>query len=440
MKEKEQYCLVLSGGGAKGVYHIGAWRALRKCGVRVNAFIGNSIGALIAGFLAQGKEKVLDTIVQNIGIDFILDLPEELVHNGELSLNKASFSTFKKFYQTTIERGGLDTSPLRRLILDNLDDRAIRKKGNDLGVVTYNLSDRKPREVFIEEMEPGTIPDYLMASAAFPGFQSAEIAGKNYIDGGVYDNIPYSMARRRGYRRIIVIDISGIGMRQKLQIEGGCTIYIKNSIDMGGVLDFNKKFINDYCELGYLDTLKTFARLKGNSYFLLPNERAEKSFATLLGERRVRQRIIDLASRLYGRVPATYHESLRSILPEHSKFHTDLLPVFADSAASVLRLERIRQWSYQDCLNEIERTQRELLHSVKNSDDNSPKKIEEIIRRRLSGKGPVNSPYYYYLIIDTFLSGKLQQLLVKSLCEAIPELACGIVMMQLLVETQKALQ
>jgi predicted acylesterase/phospholipase RssA len=69
-------------------------------------------------------------------------------------------------------------------------------------------------------MEDGKIPEYLLASSAFPGFQSPEIAGKKYIDGGVYDNIPYTMARKRGYRRLIVIDISGIGIKRKLNVEG----------------------------------------------------------------------------------------------------------------------------------------------------------------------------------------------------------------------------
>ena len=55
-----RYCLVLAG-GAKGVYHIGAWKALQEMDVKVNAFIGNSIGAIIAGFLAQGEYKVCST-------------------------------------------------------------------------------------------------------------------------------------------------------------------------------------------------------------------------------------------------------------------------------------------------------------------------------------------------------------------------------------------
>jgi predicted acylesterase/phospholipase RssA len=49
------YCLVLGGGGAKGVYHIGVWRALKELEVPVEAFVGNSIGAIMGAFMALDK-------------------------------------------------------------------------------------------------------------------------------------------------------------------------------------------------------------------------------------------------------------------------------------------------------------------------------------------------------------------------------------------------
>ncbi|MDA3955463.1 patatin-like phospholipase family protein, partial [Oceanispirochaeta sp.] len=66
-RQKEKYCLVLSGGGAKGVYHLGAWKALSELGIEVDAFIGNSIGAIVAGFLAQGQTRALENIGDHIG-------------------------------------------------------------------------------------------------------------------------------------------------------------------------------------------------------------------------------------------------------------------------------------------------------------------------------------------------------------------------------------
>ena len=55
------YCLVLAGGGAKGVYHLGVWKALRELGIEVDAFVGTSIGAVVAGLLAQDDDTVIVT-------------------------------------------------------------------------------------------------------------------------------------------------------------------------------------------------------------------------------------------------------------------------------------------------------------------------------------------------------------------------------------------
>ena len=268
------YCLVLSGGGAKGVYHIGVWRALKELGIKVDAFVGASIGAIIAGLLAQGADDALAEIGRTITVDSILALPEEFTEEGEIKLDRDSLSAAKDFFRSIMKDKGLDTSPLRGLLAANIDEAALRRSGRDLGVVTVNLSDLEPREVFLDEMEEGSLVDYLMASAAFPGFEQPVIDGKKYVDGGLHDNIPYAMARKRGYRRVIVSDISGAGRNRKPDIEGSLTVYIRNSVGMGGTLDFNRRFLDDFNLLGYLDTMRSFGRLSGYSYFIETGEGA----------------------------------------------------------------------------------------------------------------------------------------------------------------------
>jgi len=71
----EDYCLVLGGGGAKGIYHIGVWQALQEMGIPVGAFLGTSIGAVIAAFLAQGAGKSLERLGQEIRVDHVINLP-----------------------------------------------------------------------------------------------------------------------------------------------------------------------------------------------------------------------------------------------------------------------------------------------------------------------------------------------------------------------------
>jgi len=429
---KEKYCLVLSGGGAKGVYHIGVWRALQELGVEVDAFIGNSIGAVIAGYLANKKIHRMEEIGSNIGIDFILNIPNEFIVNGEVKLTTPKLSSFKVFYQNIISKKGLDTSPLQKLLNDDLDEMEIRKIGNDLGIVTYRTSDMKAREVFIEDMEKGELINYLLASSAFPGFEQPEISGKKYIDGGVWDNIPYKMARQRGYRKIIVSDISGMGVRRKMDISGSQTVYIKNSINMGGVLDFDRKFLDEYTMLGYLDTLRTYEALSGYQYFITPDEKLVEDFNEMIFLKK--QMIIDYEKSISGKEKSSFTLALKSIFPKYSQFESNWLSVFTDCAASILSIQRIRRWTYMELLDEIHKQIKSIHVMVEKVKKGKLINIDAFLKNLREEKELVESPYYYYLLIDNYLKGNARKLALRPLFRLYPELSAGLFYIDMLTK------
>ena len=425
LKRNLPYCLVLAGGGAKGVYHIGAWKALKEMDIKVDAFIGNSIGAIVAGFLAQGEDDKLEEIGHNIGLDFIVNMPEEFVENGEFKLDSAKLSGFKKFYQSTKAKKGLDTGPLQKLLKTNLDETKIRKSGNDLGVATYSISDMKPKEVYIEDMEDGRLIDYLLASSAFPGFERPEIAGKKYIDGGVFDNVPYTMAQKRGYKRIIVIDISGLGVKRKLNMHGGQIVYVKNSINMGGVLNFDKAFLENFATLGYLDTLRTFGKLHGYGYFLVPNNNLEKQFKVALRKEKSQAKLSTFVDKYISQDVPTFSLALKELFPDYARFERNWLPVFVDCAATALSIEQIKLWHYKDLVEEIHARHLAVNEKVEALSEKGVKYIELTIRERLKEKKLIEEPYFYYLLIDRFIPEKARKILKKGLFALFPELAAG---------------
>ena len=333
------WCLVLSGGGTKGVYHIGVWKALKELGIEVTAFTGASIGAIMAAFLTQGLEKEIDEFASSVSIGSIIAIPPELSEKGSHKVDSTTLAAAPGLFRSFFEKKGLDTSPLRNLLESKLDEAAIRASDKDLGIVTINMSDLRPREIFIDEMEEGKLVDYIMASAAFPGFQSPVIEGKKYIDGGIYDNIPYAMARKRGYKRLIISDISGSGRNRKPEIEGSLTVYIKNSMEIGGVFDFDRTFLEDFSLLGYLDTMRTFGRYDGRYYFVLPDPEAELAFAqTILSS-------WDMESETPGRPP----------FPEEMAYDKKTLLCCLECAARIVEVERIKPYSYVELAEEIAR-------------------------------------------------------------------------------------
>lgn len=385
---KNGYCLVLSGGGAKGVYHLGVWKALKELGIGVDAFIGTSIGAVVAGLLAQPDAGPLDGLGESIRVDSIVALPEGFMEEGRIRIGKESLAEAQSLFRSIIQNKGLDTSPLRNLLEAHIDEEAIRSSGKDLGIVTINLSDLKPREMFIEEMEEGTVIDYLMASAAFPGFRQPDIKGKKYLDGGIFDNIPYAMARRRGYRRIIISDISGLGRNRKPDIEGSITIYIKNSVNMGGVLDFDRSFMKDFERLGYFDTLRVFGRLEGRLYFIEPDKKS--------GDTR----------RKAG------EDGLEAL----------------ESAASIVEVPRIERYNRERltaAIVECRSAEENKIADILEGGSDRKAAIASMIRESIASGIFRGSPYYYHRLVEELMPKPAAKVLVKALAGLFSDLPAG---------------
>ena len=429
--DKEKYCLVLSGGGSKGIYHLGAWKALDEMGIQVEAFIGNSIGAILAGFLAQGKTREMQDIGDNLSADFIMKIPEQFIENGELKIGKADMAAFRDFYHSVLEKKGIDISPLRNMLHSTLSEEAIRSSGHDLGVVTFNISDFKPGYVFLDEMDEGTVLDYLMASAAFPGLEQTVIGGKSFIDGGIVDNMPYDMALARGYRNIIVVDISGMGVNRKPDITGTKTVYIKNSVNMGWVFDFSRPFLDRFRMLGYLDTMKAFGRLKGDRYFIRPDHRSEKVFQRYIKSPEAAL-ILDyyLPDEDCSLPP---EKKIRKLLPESMRQNRDLLYCLADCAASSFQLDLFREYSLPELARAVREKRDEEDAKIRSlQDELTPSRIThmarnlEILYKGVSEReGDGNSPYYDYLLCTEVLEWG-QRILLKGLMHYYKELPAGL--------------
>lgn len=437
----EKYCLVLSGGGAKGVYHIGAWRALRELGIEIEAVIGNSIGSIIAAYIVQNKHEELEDIGNRIDLNTILNVPDELVVNGELKITSGNKAAFVDFYKNATSNKGLDTTPLKNLLTQIVDEETIRKGKIDFGVMTFSLSEMKPREVFIEEMEDGEIVNYALASSAIPGFHKPNIAGKQYIDGGVYDNMPYAMARKRGYRNIILVDISGAGINRKPDIRGTRTTYIKNSINMGGMLVFQRGFLSDFNTLGYLDTMKVFGQLRGIDYFIEPDEKVENAFVEFLKSEKGQEEVFSRGKigRNVKRTPPNLIDAIRKLIPKRQRTNQIWLPALADCAATSLGLNKIKQYDYRELFDSLAEEQIKVTAKTEAWLKSDRKKLVSNIRQDMKKKRTNLRPYAYHLLVDLYLPERLKASLRKHIIDHHPDLASGIFFLEIMKEFREYL-
>lgn len=306
------YGLVLAGGGAKGAYQIGAWKAMREIGVDIEMIAGASIGAINGALIAQGDfERTVELwssveVKDGIQMDVQLKSPENLF----------SFSNLPQIFHEVIKNGGVDVTPARDLVAKYVDEEKVRASGIPLGLVTFQLSSLKPVELFVEDMQEGLLVDYLMLSARFPGLHNQSPDGAKYLDGGVYDNTPVRMLRQRGINRFIVVDISNMkGIGHKNDLSCADIIYIRpnDPKELGESFEFDKAMTEKRMQMGYLDTKKAFGLLSGQNYYFQPKE--YKLMQQKYGYKAVSQLEILAAQYSVERLTVyTHHKFMRALI------------------------------------------------------------------------------------------------------------------------------
>lgn len=268
-----KYGIVLGGGGAKGAYEIGVWKALRELEIPICAVAGTSVGALNGAVMVQGDFELAENMWTSMTMENVINMEKTIAEAGGGDDRRARLMNT---IRNIIVSRGLDVSPLRSMLQDIINEKAIRESDIDFGMVTFSLTDFKPVELFKKDIPQGKLVEYLLASACFPAFKPQQIDNKRFIDGGVYDNIPVSLMRKRGVKDIIVVDVSGIGIKRRIDDRGLNITYIKNSKDLGGTLEFDGKRSKVNMDMGYFDALKVFDRLGGKKYYILPENGYEE--------------------------------------------------------------------------------------------------------------------------------------------------------------------
>ncbi len=278
--------LVLAGGGAKGSYQVGVWRALCELGWRPDIITGTSVGCLNGVLFALDDYELARDMWLTIGDENVMKLPEG-----------RALPQLSAFVQDLVRGGGLDVTPLEAIVERVLDEKKLRAAPIRLGLVTVERRGLRARELTLEEIPKGRLADYLMASAAcFPAIRPRVIDGKTFIDGGYSDNMPFGLAQRMGAKELLCVNVDGVGLMRPNHT-GLPTVTIESWWDLGELFRFVPETARRNMELGYNDTFRAFGRVRGTAYALEPGA-VETQLAPL------RARFDALTARLNQAVPA----------------------------------------------------------------------------------------------------------------------------------------
>ena len=174
--------LVLSGGGARGLAHIGVLKALREHGIQVDIVMGTSIGALIGAGIAL--EWDVELIVEKIrGFVSVSPLVEITIPRTSILSGRKIRNSFNTWFQ----------------------DLQIEDMPVPYSCVSANLN---TGEVAVHDS--GHLKTWIRASAAVPGVFPPVIAdGVMYVDGGVLNNMPTDLIREFGAGFVVGVDVAG---------------------------------------------------------------------------------------------------------------------------------------------------------------------------------------------------------------------------------------
>lgn len=288
--------LVLSGGGAKGAYEIGVWRALEVLGVTdlIDGIIGTSVGALNAVLLDTcGLEKAAE-VWENLKQSDLLHInPEKSYKTGETTIspiNKADYPRLSSrdpeqqrvldFYR---KMAAVQNEQPQEFLLDLVTSAVhsgfalTQEKLNDLIVKNIRFENQKRAiyAVCTESKSPWNttvfnLADYtaderrriILASSAIPvvyeGTDGVRIRGKGYLDGGLRANTPYQEMYALGWRNLITVWLDHKAKPQLLPADAA-QIHILPPYSLGG--HFGTIWVNRSKKMldqmrGYYDTMQ----------------------------------------------------------------------------------------------------------------------------------------------------------------------------------------
>ena len=231
--------VVLSGGGAKGMAHIGVLKVLEKAGIPVDIVTGTSMGSIIGGLYAIGyNANSLDSMVRVQDWGYVITDKEDLRNQSLRDLKKQYtyiYSTGLTFGKRNKQAGGIikgkNLAELFQQLCtgftDSLDfsrDLRIPFACVATDIITNNEVD----------FHSGRLPQAMRASMAIPAaFSPVRIGDKVLVDGGLKNNYPADLAREMGADIIIGVTVQGAP---------------KSAEDMGGTMSIISQIVDVNCK------------------------------------------------------------------------------------------------------------------------------------------------------------------------------------------------
>lgn len=259
--------LALAGGGARGAYQIGVWKAFKEAGLtkHIQVVSGASVGSINAVLFSLGDYTFAEDLWMSLDKD-------TLFHGDNVETIKRLFKEGWKFFT----KGIYDTSTFEEMMDEVLEEElkpicdvyiattaigGMNKKFLRVLKANIKYHFKKERDNLIyhkaNNLSKAKLKKLILASCAIPiVFRPVNIDGETYYDGGILSNMPINPLSQSDLDHIIVVDLFRHNFHKRTEQKDQRIKIIYPKRSLGGILDFNPKKIQRRFDLGYQDGLQ----------------------------------------------------------------------------------------------------------------------------------------------------------------------------------------
>lgn len=267
--------LALAGGGARGAYQIGVWKAFKEAGLskHISVVSGASVGSINAVLFSLGNYDLAEELWMSLDKDTLFqtnkDTIKRLFTEGWQFFTKGVYdtTTFEQMMDDVLDE---DMKPVIDVYIATTAIGGMNKKFLRVvkANIKYHLKKEKDNLIYhkANTLSKQKLKKLVLASCAIPiVFRPVTLDGETYYDGGILSNMPINPLSKCDCDHIIVVDLFRHNFHKRTEQKDNRIKIIYPKRSLGGILDFNPKKIKRRFDLGYQDGI-TF--LKENSYLL----------------------------------------------------------------------------------------------------------------------------------------------------------------------------
>lgn len=241
----DEFAMVLAGGGAKGAYQVGVFKALKEYPLKIKCVSGSSVGGINAFAYAALSQEEIEHLWKNFGLEDFINLDDDW-------------------------SDGLSD----RAALENILEKIVDPQQLKYSIPVYNTICREGKVadyVLLNGLDKDMVVKTILATSALPFiYSSVNIEGVQYQDGGLADNLPVQPLYDIGCRDMLIVSLSETQRvdRKRFELDNVVEIYPSRSLGdfVDGVVNFTAAYISFAMKLGYMDAKRSL-----NSFYNIDN-------------------------------------------------------------------------------------------------------------------------------------------------------------------------